>query len=206
MVDMMSSAEAYGDPETRKRILDTAVELAGQLGPSMRLADVCDAAGISHQGLYLHFRGRDALLLAMLPHMVETYGVLRLHQQVVDAPDGPTAIARMVEFLGHMNEKLDTIGWVLEEAQHLDDAFGRDWRRRVIGLRDAIETDVIKPLSDEQALRPEWSISDATDLFLAVTTLGTWRELTRELGWTPQQYTKNAIRLIETSLLTAERG
>lgn len=201
MVDTMSSEDSYGDPNTRRRILDAGIDLAATLGPSMRLADVSQAAGVSHQGLYLHFRGRDALLLAMLPHMVETYEVQSLHQQVLDAPDGLTALERMVEFLGRLNERLDKISWVLEEAQHLDDAFGRDWRRRVVGLRDAIESDVITRLSEEQGLRPEWSISDATDLFLSVTTLGTWRELTRELGWTPRQYTENAIRLIRTSLV-----
>lgn len=201
----MSSAQSYGDPETRQRILDAAVALAAELGPSMRLADVSHAAGISHQGLYLHFRGRDALLLAMLPHMVETYELRERHQAVLDAPDGSTAIERMVEFLGELNEKLDSIGWVLEEAQHLDEAFGRDWRQRVVGIRDTIQTNVVARLDDEHSLRHEWTVSDATDLMLVVTTLGTWRELTRELSWTPAQYTENAVRLIKTSLLESGR-
>lgn len=201
MVDLMSS-KAYGDPNTRRRILDAAVELAAQLGPSMRLADVATAAGVSHQGLYLHFRGRSALLVAMLPHMVETFDIPRLHQQVLDAPDGPSAIDRMVGFLGLLNQRLDSIAWVLEEAQHLDETFGHDWRRRVAGLRDSIESDVITRLSKEGTLRREWSVSEATDLFLAITTLGAWRELTGELGWTTGQYTKNATRIIRTALLS----
>ena len=198
---MSSRERTYGDPQTRKRILDVALELAAELGPSMRLVDVSRGAGVSHQGLYLHFGRRDGLLVALLSHMVETFDVHSLHQQVIEAPDGRMAIERMVGFLGSLNGRLDTIGWVLEEAQHLDEAFGRDWRRRVIGLREAIETDVIKRLADEGSLRPEWSVSDAADLLLAVTTLGAWRELTRELGWTPEQYTENVTRLIETSLL-----
>lgn len=199
-VDTVSS-KGYGDPETRKRILDAALDLAGRLGPGMRLADVAEAAEVSHQGLYLHFRGRNALLLALLPHMVETFDVRRLHQRVLDSPNGPAALDRMVEFLGSLNQRLDTISWVLEEAQHLDDDFGRDWRRRVAGLRDSIETDVISRLAQEGKLRPSWSVSDATDLFLAVTTLGAWRELTRELGWSPAQYTDNTIRMVRTALL-----
>lgn len=167
----------------------------------MRLADVSQAAGISHQGLYLHFGGRNGLLLALLPHMVATFDLQRLHQHVIDAPDGRAAVKRMAEFLGLLNERLDTIGWVLEEAQHLDEAFGEDWRNRVIGLRAVIEGNVIGRLSAEGSLRPGWSNTDATDLFLAVTTLGAWRELTRELGWTAQQYIANVTRLLKTSLL-----
>ncbi len=180
-----------------------ALELAAHLGPAMRLADVSEGAGISHQGLYLHFRGRDALLLALLSHMVETFEVHSRHQDVIDAPDGAAAIERMVEFLGFMNERLDSIGWVLEEAQHLDEAFGADWHRRVSGLREAIKHDVIERLDDEKSLRPEWSVDEAANLFLAITTLGAWRELTRELGWTPGGFTENATRLIRTSLLVS---
>jgi AcrR family transcriptional regulator len=198
---MSSSHGPYGDPETRKRILDVALDLAAELGPSMRLADVSKGAGVSHQGLYLHFRGRDGLLLALLPHMVEAFDIRSHHQRVVDADDGRAAIEMMVRFLGELNRRLDTIGWVLEEAQHLNEAFGRDWRRRVEGLRAAIETDVVRRLTDEGLLRPGWTVADAADLFLAVTTLGAWRELTRELGWTPDQYIENITRLIGISLL-----
>jgi AcrR family transcriptional regulator len=109
------------------------MEAAAELGPSMRLADVASRAGVSHQGLYLHFRGRDALLVALLTHMVEAFDVHARYQRIVEAPDGRAATEAMVEHLGFVNGKLDSIGWVLEETQHLDEAFGRDWRRRVIG-------------------------------------------------------------------------
>jgi AcrR family transcriptional regulator len=202
MVDTMSSGDrTYGDPQTRRRILDAALQAAAELGPAMRLADVCQRAGISHQGLYLHFGGRDGLLLALLPHMVETFELGRRHQEVLEAVDGRTALRKMIEFLGWINLRLDTIGWVLEEAQHLDESFGHDWRRRVTGLRESIESDVINRLEDEGSLRPGWSVADAADLFLGVTTLGAWRELTRELGWTPEEYIENIGRLLIRSLL-----
>jgi hypothetical protein len=31
---------------------------------------------------------------------------------------------------------------------------------------------------------------------------GPWRELTRELGWTAEQYTQNLMRLVQSALLT----
>jgi len=202
MVDMVSSSrQAYGDPETRRRILDAALEAAGELGPSMRLADVANRAGVSHQGLYLHFQGRDALLVALLTHMVETFDVHARYRLVQEAPDGVTAIRALVDHLGFMNSKLDTIGWVLEEAQHLDQAFGQDWQRRVVGLREAIESDVIGRLVSEGSLRTPWSVTDAADLFLSVTTLGTWRDLTLGLGWTPEEYTNNITRILEAGLM-----
>lgn len=202
MVDIVSSERYYGDPATRRRILDVALELAAELGPSMRLADVSAAAGISHQGLYLHFRGRDALLLGLLAHMEETWDFETRYQQVTGAVDGVQGIDEMVAFMTQLNLRLDTVGWVLEEVQYLDEAFGRDYQRRVSGLREAIQNDVVRRLYDEGHLRPEWNISQATDLFLITTTHGTWKDLTRELAWTPLQYTQNASRLLKIALLT----
>lgn len=198
----MSSKGPYGDPATRKRILDVSLELAAELGPAMRLADVSRAAGVSHQGLYLHFRGRDALLVALLAHMEDTFDFGGRYQQVTEAADGVQAIEEMVEFLTELNSRLDRVGWVLEEVQYLDEAFGEDYRRRVTGLREAIRNDVISRLSDEGRLRPEWTLEQATDLFLITTTYGTWRELTRELGWTAHRYSRDAIQILNTALLT----
>lgn len=201
MVEIMSSDLPYGDPATRRRILDAAVDLAAELGPSMRLADVSQAAGISHQGLYLHFRGRDALLLAMLPHMEASFELKNKHQQILRAASGLEALDRMVGFMAELNLRLDTIGWVFEEAQYLDDAFGRDYRRRVSGLREAIQDGVTARLAREGLMDQRWTVSDATDLFLATTTYGSWRDLTRELGWTTEQYTESVGRLLRTALL-----
>ena len=167
----------------------------------MRLADVSQAAGISHQGLYLHFRGRDALLLGLLGHMHVTFQFEARYQRVTDAPDGIRAMEEMLEFMTELNMRLDKIGWVLEEVQYLDEAFGRDYRQRVSGLREAIRNDVITRLSDEGHLRPEWNIPEATDLFLISTTYGTWKELTREIGWAPLEYARNTIRILGTALL-----
>ncbi len=198
---MSSGGRHYGDPATRERILDVALGLAAELGPAMRLADVTRGAGVSHQGLYLHFGGRDGLLLALLPHMVERFDLGRLYAEVTAAPHGRAAIRPMVRFLGSTNSRLDSIGWVLEEAQHLDEAFGEEWRRRVLGLAEVIERDVISRLRREGSLRAGWSVADATDLMLAMTTLGAWRELTRELGWSASDYVENMVRLLEISLL-----
>lgn len=200
MVDTVSSG-SYGDPATRRRILDVGLRLASELGPSMRLIDVARDAGVSHQGLYLHFGGRDGLLLALLPHMIESFDLHRRYEEVTGAADGREALVRMVSFLATMNARLDTIGWVLEEAQHLDEEFGRDWKQRVTGVRGVIERDVVDRLASEGLLRSEWTTSDATDLIVALTTLGSWRELTRELGWNVDEYCSNVVRILETSLL-----
>lgn len=196
----MSSSGPYGDPETRRRILDAALDLSARLGPSMRLADVAKAAGVSHQGLYLHFRGRDALLLALLEHMVESFELRPRSDAVIEAADGRQAVERLVEFMAALNLHLDEIGWVLEEAQHLDEAFGRDWHNRTRGLRDFTLRHVARRLADEGSLRQPWTADDACDLILGLTNLGTWRTFVRDLDRSGEAYTEAITRMIRTSL------
>jgi hypothetical protein len=40
------------------------------------------------------------------------------------------------------------------------------------------------------------------DLIYVITMPGAWRELTRELGWTAEQYTQHLTRLVQSALLT----
>ncbi|MFN2487225.1 MAG: TetR/AcrR family transcriptional regulator, partial [Acidimicrobiia bacterium] len=79
----MSSAEpSYGDPETRRRILQATWKLIEELGPSIRLIDAADRAGVSRQAVYLHFGDRAGLLLALVQHIPETLGFQELLARV----------------------------------------------------------------------------------------------------------------------------
>ena len=198
-IDIMSS-RPYGDPSTRLRILDAALDLSVRLGPSMRLSDVARAAGVSHQGLYLHFKGRDALLLALLEHMVTSFGLRELSDAVVGAPDGRMAVRRIVEFMYQLDSRLSEIGWLLEEAQHLDEAFGDDWRNRTRGLQGFIHDHVTGRLAADGLLRNPWVADDAADLILGLTDLGTWRTYVRDLGWSESDYTSKVTAMILSAI------
>ncbi|MEX2421766.1 MAG: hypothetical protein WD670_08115, partial [Actinomycetota bacterium] len=60
---------------------------------------------------------------------------------------------------------------------------------------------IIQRIADDGRLADGWTIDAAADLFYTVTMQGPWRELTRELGWTPEQYAENMLRLFRRSLL-----
>ena len=53
-------------PDSRERILDTAFELVRAQGANaVTMAAIADAAGVSRQMVYVHFRSRAGLLTAM---------------------------------------------------------------------------------------------------------------------------------------------
>lgn len=198
----MSSVEpTYGDPQTRHRILEATWELIEEGGSGVRLVDAADRAGVSRQTVYLHFGDRAGLLLALVEYMPESLGFQQLLAHVFDAPTGAEAMERAVELHSSYHSKIDSVAQVLEAAQYEDEDLGAAWRNRMDASRAAHRA-IIQRIADEGHLADGWTVDTAGDLFYTMTMNGPWRELTRELGWTPEQYAENITRLLRRSLLT----
>ena len=197
----MSSAESeYGDPETRRRILVATWELIEERGSGIRLIDAAERAGVSRQTVYLHFGDRAGLLLALVEFMPESLGFPRLFAHVFDAPTGAEMLQRAVELHSTYSAKIDSVAQVLEGAQYRDKALGAAWRDRMDRSRAAHRA-IIQRIADEGQLADGWTVDAAAELFYTITMQGPWRELTREIGWTPEQYAENVSRLLRRSLL-----
>jgi len=198
----MSSAEPlYGDPETRNRILRATWELIEERGSRIRLVDAADRAGVSRQAVYLHFGGRAGLLLALVRYMPEALGFRELLAHVFDAPTGAEMLARAVKLHSTYTSRIDSVAQVLEAAQYQDEDLGAAWRDRMDASRAAHRA-IIQRIADEGQLADGWTVETAGDLFYTVTMNGPWRELTRQIGWTPQQYVENITRLLRSILRT----
>ena len=198
---MSSDEPLYGDPETRSRILQATWELIEEVGPGVTLVDAADRAGVSRQAVYLHFGDRAGLLLALVQYMPESLGFQKMLANVFDAPTGAEMLERAVKLHSTYTSRIDSIAQVLEAAQYQDEELGAAWRDRMNASRAAHRA-IIQRVADEGQLADGWTVDTAGDLFYTVTMNGPWRELTRELGWTPEQYAENITRLLRRSLLT----
>jgi hypothetical protein len=72
-----------------------------------------------------------------------------------------------------------------------------------MGRRQMHIRSIVERIAAEGRLAKGWSVDTAVELLYVVTMPGPWRELTRELGWTAEQYTQNLTRLVRSALLTA---
>ena len=197
----MSSEEAsYGDPQTRRRILQATWELIEELGSSFKLSDVADRGGVSRQAVYLHFGDRAGLLIAVVQYIDETLGLTALAAHIFDAPTGGEALQRMVEVRSDYASKIDPVAQVFDVARYQDEAIAAAWRDRM-EFRRVVNRTIIQRIADEGQLAEGWTVDTAADVCYSVTMPGLWRELTRELGWTPEQYAENITRLLRRSLL-----
>jgi len=83
-------------PDTRTRILETALELFSEQGfDGTRLQQIADRLGFTKAALYYHFRSKDDLLQALVtPAMTGMRELLDAHEGL---PDTPAQRRRFVE-------------------------------------------------------------------------------------------------------------
>jgi AcrR family transcriptional regulator len=198
----MSTSGAYGDPETRTRILDATWELIAEQGARIKLADVAAHASVSRQAIYLHFADRAGLLVALVNHIDESLDLGASLAQVHAAPDGANLLEAAMRLNTTFWAHVLPVAQVLEAAQHDDDALGAAWRDRM-RFRQSTFRSMIEELVDRGELADNWTIDDAAATLYAVAHFDTWRELVAELGWSNDRYVDAMTRLLCRALLRA---
>jgi AcrR family transcriptional regulator len=198
---MSSEAAFYGDPATRRRILQATWELLEQQDSGVRLVDVADRAGVTRQAVYLHFGDRSGLLVALVDFIDVSLGAVQLRAHIHGGATGVESLQRWIETMSWYTVKIDRVTQVLESSQYQDEALAAAWRDRM-GRRQLHIRSIVERVAAEGHLAEGWSVDVAVELIYVVTMPGAWRELTRELGWTAEQYTQHLTRLIRSAFLT----
>lgn len=198
---MSSEAVLYGDPETRRRILQATWELLEQQDAGVKLGDVADRAGVTRQAVYLHFGDRSGLLVALVDFIDVSLGAVQLRAHIHGGATGVESLQRWIQTMSWYTAKIDRVTQVLESSQYQDEALAAAWRNRM-GRRQQHIRSIIERIAAEGRLAPGWSVDTAVELLYVITMPGAWRELTRELGWTAEQYTQHLTRLVQSALLT----
>ena len=194
----------YGDPETRRRILDTAWALLEEQGTGVRIADIAAKAGVSRQAVYLHFGDRTSLFVALGDHVDVSFGRDRLRAHVFGAPTGVESLRRWVQTMSWYTAKIDTVSRILELAAESDEALAAVWKDRMTGRRGHVRR-IAERIAAEGQLADGWTVEAAADLIFAVTLPGPWRVLTSVVGWSNERYADEITGLLELSLLDTPR-
>lgn len=197
---MSSPAAPYGDPETRRRILDAAWALLEERGTGIRIADIADKAAISRQAVYLHFGDRSSLFVALGDYIDVSFGRDRLREHVFGAPTGVESLRRWVQTMSWYTAKIDSVSRILELATESDEALAAVWKDRMTGRRGHVRR-IADRMAAEGQLANGWTAEAAADLIYTVTLPGPWRVLTSVAGWSKKRYAREITKLLERSLL-----
>ena len=196
----MSTSAAYGDPETRNRLLRATWELVAEQGAQFKLVDVATRASVSRQAVYLHFGDRTALLVALVNQMDESLDLGEALTAVHAAPDGAALLEAAMRLNTTFWAQVRPVAQVLHAAQHDDEALGAAWRDRM-QFRYSTFRAMVQTLDERDELARVWTVDDAAATLYAVAHFDTWRELVIELGWSDDHYVQSMTRLLRRALL-----
>ncbi len=183
-------------PDSRERILETAFQLVREQGASaVTMAGIADAAGLSRQMVYVHFRSRAGLLTAMARDHDRRSGFAARVAAARVLPPAEALEQLLREWLAYVPEILP-VARALEAAAITGEAGGDAWRDRMDDLHG-----VFRAAIERVELAPGWTVDSATDWAWARVQPSGFDHLVGERGWAAEEYADRTTRSILRELV-----
>ena len=187
--------------ETRVRLLEATWQLMEERrGLGVRMRDIAEAAGVSRQAVYLHFRTRADLMVATTQYIDEVLGLSERLRKYQTAIKGLEILEEYVAFWGNYIPEIYGLARALMLARETDEAAAIVWNDRMTALREGCRK-TIDALIRDGMLADAWSGDEAVDLFWTMLSVRNWEHLTIECGWTPRQYVDRMQKLLKRILV-----
>ncbi|MEW6706043.1 MAG: TetR/AcrR family transcriptional regulator [Pseudomonadota bacterium] len=192
---------------TRERVLELALELVRQRGDAeLSLVDLAAAAGLSRQMLYVLFRSRAGLLMAMVDHLDARSGAgERLASLRTSMPPAQAFEPYLRAWFDYLPEVLPVARALSAAAARGDADAAAAWGSRLAKLRAGF-TLITRAFHAAGVLKAGWTPETAADWILALTHVDLWQHLVVEAGWKPAVHIDRIVATLRETLLDASRG
>ncbi len=162
------------------------------------MADVAGRCGLTRQALYLHFRTRTQLMLALIDHMGQQAGKLELFGALEPQQQQPlAALDDALRTLARYAARIHPVASALDLARHTDPDAEAAWESRM-KLRRRRLKQLVERIAAQGALRPGWSVRRVTDALWTLSSPRGYADYVVERGASLADY--------ERYLLTAASG
>ena len=189
--------------QTRIRILESARRLLVERGyHGVGLEEVARDAGVSRQALYLHFKSKAELLVAMAQYNDEMLGVPEILRPAREAETALEALDAGIAAYGAIEPRIYDVASVIYAARNSDEAAEAAWQDRMAVRLDNIRR-VMERLQAESLLADGWSVDEAADFVWALVSVHSYEYLVVERGWTVDQLV-NRLQASLRAILVAE--
>jgi len=191
---------------TQERILATALELMSKRGGAdVSMGEIATAADLSRQAVYLHFRDRTDLLLALVRLIDAKSGITDEVGRIGEAPTGTAALEAMVALQARTNPSIWPVARALDAVRRKDRAAARAWEDR-LKHRLRVCQGIVDRLKQNGQLRRDLDPATATDLLWTLTSFRMWEDLVLDRKWTPKRYQEHVTELLMSFLTNGRTG
>ncbi|MBV1886801.1 MAG: TetR/AcrR family transcriptional regulator [Parvibaculaceae bacterium] len=186
---------------TKEDILNAAWDLVSEYGADASIAQIAAAAGVSRQAIYLHFKTRGGLLIALVHQTDKNFGIMESLKKAHELDDPAmrldATIAAWLEFV----PKILPVAKDLIRLQSSDEDAKRAWDDRMKELKQWLKQTVAS-LRNDNALSPEWTINDASNYLWAEMSVQMWMMLVEECGWSPKMASTRIRKMLVRELIS----
>ncbi len=174
-------------PETRARICAAAWRLlAERRGLNVRMEDIAEAAEVSRQAVYLHFKSRVRLMVATVQYGDELNAAAAQARPWKEAT-GVGKLDAWIAFWGNYVPQIFGVAKALMIARETDEAAAAAWDDRMQEVRRSCRT-TIQELADRGLLATDWDVEEAADLLWTMLSVSGWEQLTVTCNWSTHRY------------------
>ncbi len=194
----MSTKKAKG--VTRNEILDKAWEVIAVKGAEVSMQDTAKAADVSRQSVYLHFKTRGGLLLALVQRVDERFLIREDFYAAMGERRPKQRLQKCLKVWFEFVIKIFPVAIDLTRLRKTDPDAATAWEGRMEVLR-SWEQELIQSLHSDGALAKEWKVKDATDFLWAVTSVQIWELLAYDRSWGAGKTSKALSEMMVRTLL-----
>lgn len=187
--------------DTKTRILEAAWRLLEQgHGREISMGSIAKACGISRQAVYLHFASRTELVIATSQYVDQQKGLDERLKRLETANSGIELLEICVEVWGNYIPEIYALAKALMRTRETDDASAAAWKNNMGCLHEVCQ-DIINTLDQEDTLTSAWDKKDATEILYTLLSINNWEQLTKESGYTTEQYITKMTTLTKLTLI-----
>lgn len=189
---------------SREAILDAAWKSIVEQGLAVSMAEIADAVGMTRQSIYVHFKSRGGLLLALVRCADEREGI---HGRLLAAIAVEDPRERLDTFLAvwfDFVEKIHPVARQLIAARDHDSEAAKAWQDRMEELRQGLLL-LTRSLRRDAALSADWTGPAAADYLWAATSVQVWALLAEQRGWGGKRAAKVLRRTLARELVDGVR-
>lgn len=187
--------------DTKSRILEAAWRLLETGGAAeIRMSDIAKDVGISRQALYLHYKTRAELLIAVTRYIDEVKDVDALLQASRSAVSGEERLDAFIEAWGGYIPQIYGVAKALLVMEAEDEAARLAWEDRMAAVRHGCEA-AVKALQKDGKLRGGLNKKQAIDLLWTLLSVRNWEQLRHDCGWSQKLYEREIKHLARAALI-----
>jgi AcrR family transcriptional regulator len=188
---------------TRGDILDVAWKLFAKKGAAVSMAEVAEGAGLTRQAVYVHFRSRGGLLVALVRRADERADIHAKFRTALETRDPAKRLDAFLAVWFDFIPEIHPVATTLSRARADDPDAAAAWDDRMASLHRGFGS-LTASLRRDAALGSAWTAPAAADYLWAASCLATWELLAIHRAWGAAKTSRTLRRTLAVAVLASD--